>query len=348
MILVSGNRNKYIALSSIYTTSYDQSSYSYTQEFNGEQEITSGLDYVTTNVLPVLYAINGHEEMEVSTSVKTQVEKQNMELKDLNLLTEGKIPEDASGLLLYAPSKDYSEDEAKMIIEYLEKGGTALIMTVYTENDMPNFNSILENYGMQLTKGLVLEGNSNYYYGNVLTLLPELSSHEIITRLSSSRPIAMLVNCQGIKTMEDVRSTVQQTALLNTSSEAFAKIPVNGRLSSANKEEGDEEGPFALGMAVTEETGNGTTKLVVFSSPYLLNEDITGNYNVVNNALFDSSLSYLCGKESTVSIAAKSTSMVYNTVPSSQITIWTAVWVVIIPLIFLCGGFGIWMWRRKK
>ena len=86
LILVSGNRNKYIALSSIYTTSYDQSSYSYTQEFNGEQEITSGLDYVTTNVLPVLYAINGHEEMEVSTSVKTQVEKQNMELKEFCLL----------------------------------------------------------------------------------------------------------------------------------------------------------------------------------------------------------------------------------------------------------------------
>ena len=348
VILVSGTRNKYIALSDIYTTSFDQNTYQYTQDFNGEQEITSGIDYVTTEELPVLYAINGHEEMEVTTSVQTQIEAQNVELKDLNLLTEGQIPEDASGLLIYAPSADYSADEAQMVIDYLENGGTALIMTTYTENEMPNFNSILENYGLELTQGLVLEGDSNYFYGNVLTLLPEIGSHEIIDNLSSQRPIAMMVNCQGIKAIEGMRSTITQTSLLDTSDSAFAKVPVDGQLSSAEKEEGDEEGPFSLGMVVTEETDNGTTKLVVFSSPYLLNEDITNNYNVVNTSLFDSSLSYLCGKESNISIAAKSTTMAYNTIPSSEITVWTALWVIIIPLVFLGGGFGIWMWRRKK
>lgn len=51
-----------------------------------------------------------------------------------------------------APTSDYSSDEADMLISYLEAGGAAFIMTNYTTEDMTNFNRILDNYGVSLSR----------------------------------------------------------------------------------------------------------------------------------------------------------------------------------------------------
>ena len=59
-----------------------------------------------------------------------------MEIKSLNLLTEGSVPDDADCLLIDSPTTDISSDEKDAIIEYLENGGKAMVFSDYTEKYM--------------------------------------------------------------------------------------------------------------------------------------------------------------------------------------------------------------------
>ena len=87
-----------------------------------------------------------------------------------------------------------------MIISYLEGGGKALIVSSYSSEKMPNFASVLENYGVKTCDGIVLEGDQNHYISNNPTyILPNIESTDITSELSSGNNYN--INCrlpQGI------------------------------------------------------------------------------------------------------------------------------------------------------
>lgn len=118
---------------------------------------------MTSEDLPILYTLEGHGEQELDSTIKEDVEKANMDIQSLNLLTEGSVPDDASCLLINSPTSDFSDDEKDAIITYLENGGKAMIFSDYTGTEMKNFDAILENYGVKRAEGLVFEGDSQHY-----------------------------------------------------------------------------------------------------------------------------------------------------------------------------------------
>lgn len=91
----------------------------------------------------------------ISTNFSDAINKNNVEISDLALMTDD-IPEDAEELVIMSPTTDFSEDEANKVITYLENGGKLLMFTSYTGTDMPNLDSILENYGVKRSSGIVV------------------------------------------------------------------------------------------------------------------------------------------------------------------------------------------------
>ena len=80
VIVESGQRYKTISSSEIYESDYSyDASYNYTtpQNFDGEGEITSAIDYVTSSTLPVLYYTTGHNEVTLSDTATTALTKSN-------------------------------------------------------------------------------------------------------------------------------------------------------------------------------------------------------------------------------------------------------------------------------
>ena len=92
IIVVGDKRSKVINYSDIYETSVDYNTYS-TQVtgFDGEGQITSAVSYVTSEELPVMYVLGGHDEASVSTTMKSAIEKENIEIKDLNLVSQESV-----------------------------------------------------------------------------------------------------------------------------------------------------------------------------------------------------------------------------------------------------------------
>lgn len=252
LIVVCGDVSRVISASDLYEYSYN-SYYQATQSgFDGEGQITSAIAYVTSDDIPKLYVLEGHGEWELSSDLTDQIEKENIEVESLSLLSQSAVPEDAAAIMINSPSTDLSAEEAQMILTYLQNGGKAFITSTYTEEDMPNFRSILEYYGVSTRTGVVVEGDSSYYYPqSALYLLPEIESTNLTTSLTGGNRYVIMPISQGIDTLDSARDTLNITSLLTTTSSSYEKADA-ANMTTLEQEDGDAQGPFSIGVYITE------------------------------------------------------------------------------------------------
>ena len=350
LIVVCGDRNKVIDYNNIYETSIDYQTYSsQTTGFDGEGQITSAIGYVTSENLPVLYTVEGHGEKDMDSSIKEDIEKANMDIKSLNLLTEGTVPDDADCLFIDSPSTDFSSDEKDAIIEYLENGGKAMIFSDYTTEDMPNFDAILENYGVQRTEGVVFEGDNQHYAMQMpYYLVPTINSTDASSETASAGYYVLAPYAQGIKQLDDVRDTVKIESILTTSDQAYSKTDLNS--NTIEKEDGDVEGPFDLGVSITESLDDDKeTQIVYYSTSNLMDSQTNQMVSGGNEKLIMESLKWMTDTEesASVSIPSKSLEVSYLTITDYDAAFWKICTIALIPGIFLVIGFVVWIKRRK-
>lgn len=347
VLVVGQNRSKAVDYYDIYQYSMDYSTYSSSlSSFDGEGQITSAIAYVTAEDMPVVYTLTGHDEAELSTTVTSSIEKENIELKSLSLLTEEAVPEDAKAVIIYGAISDISEDEKNKLEAYMEQGGQIVMLLGYTDKDTPNLDSLLGDYGITLADGLVLEGDSQHHLPNYpYYLLPDIQSSAYTSDVSSR--YVLLAFAQGMTEAADISEDLTYESLLTTSAKSYSKT--NLESENLDQEEGDIVGPFDLGAVVTKTIDEDTeAKLIVFSSETLLDEQVDSMVSGGNSTLFLNVMSQLVDHESTVSIEPKSMSTEYLTVPAGSAIFWGILTIILIPLLLLATGGIIWFGRRKR
>lgn len=353
LVVESGERYRYVDYYDIYEYVYDDYYYyyGYASEVNfaGEGALTSAIDYVVSDNIPKVYTLTGHGEGSISSAFSDAVDKENIEMEDLSLLTLEAVPEDAGCVMIYSPQSDISEIERDMLLSYLQTGGNLLLITdPPAEDSFANLDAVMEYYGVTAAEGVVVEANQNHYIWNApYYLLPDINYHTITSPLTENGYYVLLPIAQGLLVGNAPRDTVSVTELLTTSSSSFSKIAGYG-LNTYEKEDGDIDGPFALAVAVTETVDDETeTNIVWVSSASLLDDQTNMQVSGGNQDFFLNSLSWMCEPEaSSISIHAKSLSYEYLTIDSSTASILTIVIVGVIPIVYL--GVGIYTWVRRK
>lgn len=336
--------SKYIPYGDMLVTQLDYNTYqSMVTAVDVEGQLSSAIQYVTAADLPKIYVTTGHGEAVLSDSVKKAIKKLNVDLEDLPTLTAGEIPEDCDILLVNAPYTDFTEEETVYIKTYLENGGNAILNTAYTTEAMDNYNSLLGYYGITPNAGIVVEEAGNYMGNNPTYLIPSVMSHSIT---GSVDKYVVMAAGQGLTISGDLRSTVTAEPLLATSDGAYSKT--NMESESIEKEEGDIDGPFSLGVAVTESFEDTRTKLAVYSSAYLMDEAFTSTGQFGNSDLLINTINWMNEFDAGLSIPERSVSQTYLSVTPSQVVFWGVVLVFILPLSLLGAGLIIWLRRRKN
>jgi len=348
LIVVSEKRFKIIPYSDLYEQTLNTSTYSFeVTGFDVEGQVTSALNYVTTDELPVVYNLEGHGVTAFSETLQDLINKNSMAIESLNLLSAGGVPEDAACVFINAATNDLSADEAKQVISYLENGGRAFIVAASGGKELPNLNSVLEHYGVELMTGYAVENDTSHYmrpYANYL--LPVVESHEITKGLEEEH--LCLVDAGGITEAENTRTSVKITPLLQTTENSFLRPMTNASLQSISMADGDIAGPVTIGAAITDRYQDAEARLVVYSSSYITNDaanlQVSGNnYKMVMN-----SLSWLCGLDSSIAIDAKSFSMEYLQITANETNRWTIITVIVLPAFCLVTGFVVWIRRRRR
>ncbi len=351
------NRSKYVSTNNMlkYTSS---STNSYGYELSGydvEGQVASAIQYVTKTELPKIYTITGHGESAFSSTIQDYVSKQNIDSEELNLINASEIPEDAKVLILNAPVTDLNDMELELLINYLRNGGKMMIFATYTSERMPNFDALLEEYGMRVVDGMLIETNSSMTVNGISYFIsPSTLDATMLEDYDASKPVA-LAYAVGLANDVDVRSSVTTFPLLMTSSGAFSKMDMSS--ATFDKSEGDLDGPFYVGMAATETYNNKITGLVVFGSPALVSGismyggalDFSAYSTLGNVDMFSTMLKWMIGDTTTSSlyIPAKTFTQEYLMMSSQVQNVLALATIVVIPLIFIVIGVIVFIRRRR-
>ncbi len=351
VIVVSGDKSRVIDYNDMYEYEFNYSYYTYTATgFDAEGQITSAISAMAGGDLPKLYTLTGHNELSLTDSMQQSVEKENIEVEELNLITADEVPSDADCILICSPTTDLSEEESEKLEDYLRAGGDAIFITDYVTEELENLDAVLADYGAELTDGIVLEGNSNYYVQIPYYLVPDINSTEVSSDMAGGSAYVLLVGAQGIEISEDAADDISFSQILTTSDSSFAKADVVN-MSSYEKESGDIDGPFAVGVTITEPAGEDDgeeTRLAIFTSSALVDDSANQMVSGGNFRLFVNTLSWACGREASVSVPSKSLSMDYLTVTAASANFWSIVTIVMIPAVLLLIGLAVWLSRRKR
>ncbi|HIT24956.1 MAG TPA: GldG family protein [Candidatus Enterenecus avicola] len=343
LIVECGDRSRYVPYEDIYVQELDVYTYSTTTSFDGEGAITSAIDYVVSDELPKLYFVEGHGEADLPAGFTEQIEKENMETDTLSLLTVDEIPEDADCLVIYGPTSDISTQERDLLSDYTQNGGKLLVMAGSTQDGtLTNLYTLLEEYGVKPVDGIVVEQDREHYaIGYPYLVMPELSSHDITDALVEEGYHPIFSLAQGLTTSESTSSAV--TTLLTTSDTSFSKA-AGFDLTTYEKEEGDTDGPFALGVSI--DTGNDGQMVWFSSSDYLT--DVCNAYSSgANLDLTMNALADLIGEREAIAIRSKSLDYNYLTISDSVASLLKTVMIGVFPLVYLGVGIGV-MVRRKQ
>lgn len=311
--------------------------------FNGENQIVSALDYVTTDDIPTAYMLTGHNESALSSTLQTQLLNSNINLTgSLSLLTLTAVPENCDLLIVNAPTVDLNGEEAQMIITYLQTGGKLFLITSPGIADQPNLLSVAESCGLTATDGIVIEGDSNHYYPQYpYYLLPEVESHDITSELISSYYVIMPF-AHGITRAETVPSGITIAPLFSTTSSAYT---VDVKATGVTRTDESVGGTFWVGATAQNENGG---KLVWISSAAAMT-DVANNITGANYTYFSAMTTWLCPRDTILStVAATSMEDPMLVVTESATLIWSAVFILIIPLCFIVTGLVIWIRRRRR
>ena len=321
-----------ISLQDMFT--YDESYLYYYGEymetgFDAEGQLTSAVNQVVNQSTHKIYYTTGHGETTLGTTLKDLMKKANLTTEEINTLLVSEIPEDCEVLFFYAPTTDLVESEKMIISKYMQAGGAVILVLADTENDTLNLNALMKEYGMQRVSGYIADAQrslqANPYY-----IMPVLNvSGNMATGIESE--MVLLVNAQGMQTVDPARDTITVEEFMTTSSNGYAVTSVS-----------QTQGTYVLGATATE----GDTTFTVISSETMIDEALTSMYATLeNNTLFMNAVTSNFDDVSNVSIETKSMEITYNTMKYTGVS--TLVVIFGVPASILIVGFVNWLKRRK-
>lgn len=165
-VIVQGeNEYKYLTSTDMFEFQYDTYyGYSYIVGSKVEEAVTSAILNVTLDEKPKAAFISDIS-LEDYTAYMNMLENNGFETEEVSPAL-GVIPEDASILVLYAPSVDLDSSFVDTISDFLYNNGEYGKQLIYLPSaslqELPNIDSLLEEWGLDVEEGYAIENDSNY------------------------------------------------------------------------------------------------------------------------------------------------------------------------------------------
>ena len=325
--------------------------YDVESEFDAEGQFTSAIDAVTGDTAHAIYTLAGHGESDLGANITDRLEKNHFTVAKLNLALDGAIPEDCSLLLVNQPTSDLSSDELSLLEDYLAQGGqVAVILDSATTGDCANLVSLLNTYGLDLADGYLADpGRMSAQYQSPFVFFPVVNaSADSVTAGYSASDDLVMVGFDGSDTVSRVVPMTRIDPARDTITvDAFLKTTTTGQIYE--DQTAGEQGVFTVGAVCSENVSGArgeTARLLVVSADTLLDDTLASSFPSLRNLdVFMTALTAGFDDVSNISIAPKSLTATYNTV--NNVNLLGILCVIVIPGVFLVGGFVLWVRRRR-
>ena len=318
-----------------------------------EREITNALQRLTRAKKPWVVFLAGHGERDIfnednqgySTLMQT-LDSSGIQAQDLNLLETTSIPYNISVLVIAAPQSDLLEGEEKLIIEYVENGGS--LLWLHEPNTNQRLHKLAETLGVSWVDGTIIDANQQLrsilgIQHPAVVPVVEYQAHAITQALSNQTlyPFAVGLKFESL-------SNWQMQPLFYSLPRAWSETkPLTDEDAVFSTEEGDTAGPLLMAAALTRNTQASQQQRVVIigDSDFIANGYIGNGENL---ALSVSVLQWLVHDDKRISLLpyrAPDSSIEFSNVAIASLA---GSYLLIVPLGVLLTGIFIGIRRRKS
>ena len=286
-------------------------------------------------------------------ALKTLLSANHYRVIQQNLLLEELDPA-ADLVIISSPMRDYSREALRKLDAFLDNGGaqgkTLLYLADVLQPETPELNAFLADWGIEVQSGVIWETdssklvtNSNYWsivqYTETLYAADALRGG-LFTLMPEARPLTLLWEQQG-------NIEVTQPLIFNETARIH---PVEESAAAQWSAETAQAGPFAALAVATRTTGSTGEEryshVAVAASSLMVEATVLENPYVGNSEFLLGLLSRLTGQDLGITLAPKTIGLQYLPVSEFQMSLFGSIFTVLLPLLVMAVGAGIFLHRR--
>ncbi len=349
LIVICGDRSRLVRIQDIYMVDTSESVKGGNENvnFDGEGQITSAINYVTRDKLPLILNLIGHEELEYSQSLTAAITKANFDVQNVSLINRDSVPEEADMLFIYSPQVDLTEHEIDVIEQYILDGGRVfLISGIPIQNDMDNVYELVKRFGFDKQPGVVIETDSSKYaFGQPYSILADMEKGDITDPLIEENRQVIVPISQGMKLIEEMPDEYLITELLKADENTYSKLK-GLNIDVFDKEAGDIDGPFTLSALIEMRGTEGM--LCILSTDFFTDDEFNSNSAGSNMDFVINAFNYLIGDNEYIAIRATTVKTETLAISQSEGKILKIAMLGVIPVAFLLSGLVEYLRRRNQ
>ena len=329
--------------------------------FKGEQAITGAMIDLVEGKKKILGYILGHKEpplKEGSTIsvLKTFIENENIQFKELNLLDVDAIPEDVKTIMVIGPQYDFSEREMKVLRNFWDKQGRILLLLDQAAKT-PKLDAFVNELGIKVNDDRLMVFLRTGIQEMALTRDVQahfLGDSPITRRLADVR--ALFLGGTSSLTLEADRvraANIRLEPLVQAEKGYFAETDYNtddqAKLQADAKRENNT--PLTIGAAI-EKGGSADERVQVNSSRLVV---VSNASFVQDNAItqdqqgldfISGSVNWLLSREQLIGVAPKVSKPLIFSLNEEALARLRWILLIFIPLVPAVIGTVVW-WQRR-
>jgi ABC-type uncharacterized transport system involved in gliding motility auxiliary subunit len=328
--------------------------------FASESEITSALVGFAAPTSRTLYFLTGHGErttesdpnQEGLSSVVGLLQKQNYEIKPLNLAATDTVPSDARAVIIAGPKQPLTEAEVARLKQYLDKGNASLIALLdppaQTVGDQappadPLLDYLNTDWGVTARNDIVIDLSRSLQDQPLFPVAASYGTSSITDRLQGFATFFPLARSLEYTS---TAAGLTQVALVDLSDQSWGETDIAAMSQGAAQPDGaDATGP--LTVAVSAENSATKARVIVYGDSDFAADSVANEF--ANANLFVNSVNWATLDETLINLTPK--------VPPQRslnlvdaVTGYAIFFVVVIalPVLVLVAGGIVWFLRRRR
>jgi ABC-type uncharacterized transport system involved in gliding motility auxiliary subunit len=315
-----------------------------------EEDVTNSLLKIVKGEKKTIYFVEGHGEKKLDdaertgyANAKAALEKENYVVKTVNLVQEGKVPDDASLLVMAGATSEPFPNELELIDGYLNKGGSALILL-----DPPpaaSLTDFMKKWSIDVGNNMVVDASGVgrlFGAGPTIPLVTNYSHHKITEHFNVMTFFPLV---RSVAPLMPPVNGINAEQLLASNERSWGETDLKSAQAEFDPKT-DLKGPVPLATVATKDQGeNKKSRLVVYGDSDFASNGFFGLQG--NGNLFLNTVAWLAQDESFISIRAKNPDDRRLTMTEAQGRLASYVMLLLLPAGILISGVSVWMKRRR-
>ena len=326
------------------------------QSITGSDEgsVTSALLKLERSKAPVVYYLTGHGEIDFTSTAqdggsmaKAALVAEDYDVRPLNLAATGKVPADASAVIVAGPTSPLLPQETAALESYLDTGGKAVIMV--DKRQVNVLGPLASKYGVDVGNGVIVDPGLSMPNDPTTPLIGRFQFSPITKDL----PTLILPSATSVTPAKTPPASLQVQPLAQTTDQSWLETS-----NVAHYDPGvDPRGPLDVLVSVektpasSSPTASQSSMRLVFIGDVAfamngMSQLANGDLPPGNKAVLTDSINWLTANEDLIQIQAKPPTDQSLILSNTQVNVLLFGSAVFLPLVVLGAGALVW-WNRR-